>query len=236
MLTSDAWQHQTSLCLEQILRSPAAQRKMISFIKKARALYASQESVDWDEMGRPRSDPASSFQSLPSTSRLGGFVFPSIQDPEKAGPIRLPIVPAPRKSRSKLRRVLLRTVPKLAAVLALYGCCAWLVTRLLLSQHSETRSLLYSHAEKSHEYYNNTPLWQDLSVTLGVTPKRIASHNDCQYKEGIFLRILITTFVDERTVPLFTALATGATSVEADVWLIDGEVRVSSVCLFRDKD
>ena len=36
-----------------------------------------------------------------------------------------------------------------------------------------------------------------------------------------------TFTADEQAVPLYTALAIGASSVEADVWLIDGEVRVS---------
>ncbi|KAL1749190.1 hypothetical protein HDZ31DRAFT_79046 [Schizophyllum fasciatum] len=46
-------------------------------------------------------------------------------------------------------------------------------------------------------------------LTAGVTPKRIHSHNDYT-----------------RAVPLFQALSHGCASVEADVWLVDGQLRV----------
>lgn len=168
---------------------------MFSFFKKTKGPVALGEhsSVDWAEAGRSRSDSSASFV---------GLNFSSSQDPEKAGPIRLGN-PAPPSWRSKLRRISLYILPKVVVILALYACCAFLLTQFLLPQETNVRSVLYRHAE------NSTAVYQDLPVTLGVVPKRVASHNDYT-----------------RAIPLYTALATGASSVEADVWLVDGEVRI----------
>lgn len=118
---------------------------------------------DWTEAGLSRSDSSTSFVGLP---------FSAAQDPEKVGPIRLG---GPRWTwRSKLRRISLYILPKGIAILALYACTAFLLTQFLLPREANVRSVLYRHME------NSTAVYEDLPVTLGVVPKRIASHNDCK--------------------------------------------------------
>lgn len=71
----------------------------------------------------------------------------------------------------------------------------------------DSNALLFTFA--SHQ----SPLRQDadfmVPVTTGVTPRRIHSHNDY-----------------EQSVPLLKALSFGASSVEADIWLKDGQLLV----------
>jgi len=76
---------------------------------------------------------------------------------------------------------------------------------------------------------SNSPLLQyPTQVTQDLVPKRIHSHNDCpsfappscDFAKGL------TVNLDWRDVPLLTALSYGVTSVEADVWLFDGNLLV----------
>lgn len=195
------------------------------FSEKAGLPLASKarSSTEWEEqrlLSHSRSSSSSSFESLRSpTSTLEAYPFPSGQDLEKAGPIHLGSTFSKSPS---LRRSTLRIKPIIVSILALYVFCASLVIVVLLPRHHESRSMLYSRARST------SPLYRDLSITLGVVPKRIASHNDCTLRNVLHLDLDNNTFTaDEQAVPLYTALAIGASSVEADVWWIDGEVRVS---------
>jgi len=68
-------------------------------------------------------------------------------------------------------------------------------------------------------------------VTQDIIPKRIHSHNDCASFSpspwGLATRLTID--LDWREVPLLTALSYGVTSVEADVWLFDGDLLVRGI-------
>jgi hypothetical protein len=65
--------------------------------------------------------------------------------------------------------------------------------------------------------------------TRNIVPKAIHSHNDC--KRGNVFLTLSDLVLDWREVPLLTALSYGVASVEADVWLINGTLFVSSLYL-----
>ena len=78
---------------------------------------------------------------------------------------------------------------------------------------------------------SNSPLLQyPTQVTQDIVPKRIHSHNDCPSfglpSRGFIKRLTVS--LDWRDVPLLTALSYGVTSVEADVWLFDGDLLVRS--------
>lgn len=159
--------------------------RTLSFGKKTAMPLISQarSSVDgasWEEqtlLGRNRSGSSSSFESLRSpVTPLDAYPFPTVQDLEKAGPIHLG--PAyPKSATRSWRQFLLHIRPKVVSILALYVLCASLAILLLLPRHHYgTRSMLHSRAKSS------SPLYRDLPVTLGVVPKRIASHNDCMFK------------------------------------------------------
>lgn len=78
---------------------------------------------------------------------------------------------------------------------------------------SDQRDTLFARASVDSPlslYLNELPL------TLGVKPIRIHSHND-----------------EQNPVPLLAALAYGAASIEADVWLVDEQVRVS-LCYIQE--
>ena len=76
---------------------------------------------------------------------------------------------------------------------------------------------------------SNSPLLQyPTQITQDIVPKRIHSHNDCPlfvFPSYGFARGL-TVNLDWRDVPLLTALSYGVASVEADVWLFDGDLLV----------
>jgi len=76
---------------------------------------------------------------------------------------------------------------------------------------------------------SNSPLlWYPTQITQDIVPKRIHSHNDCPlfalpsygFAKGLSANL------DWRDVPLLTALSYGVTSVEADVWLFEGDLLV----------
>lgn len=85
--------------------------------------------------------------------------------------------------------------------------------------HKQIRDLIKS----------NSPLLQyPTQVTQDIVPKGIHSHNDCEltarYSCSFTTRLTIN--VDWREVPLLTALSYGVASVEADVWLFEGDLLV----------
>jgi len=64
--------------------------------------------------------------------------------------------------------------------------------------------------------------------TQAAPIQKVHSHNDCQYLAFCVLLLKAKLFTDLQAVPLFTALNTGVTSVEADLWLEDGNLFVCS--------
>lgn len=76
---------------------------------------------------------------------------------------------------------------------------------------------------------SNSPLLQyPTQITQDIVPKGIHSHNDCALfapaSYGFVTKLTIR--LDWREVPLLTALSYGVGSVEADVWLFDGDLLV----------
>ena len=153
------------------------EKTAVPLIPQARS---SIDGASWEEqtlLGRNRSGSSSSFESLQSpVTPLDAYPVPTVQDLEKAGPIHLgPAYPKP--ATRSWRRLLLRIRPQVVSILALYVFCASLVMLLLLPRHHYgPRSMLHTRAKSS------SPLYRDLPVTLGVVPKRIASHNDCTFR------------------------------------------------------
>ena len=153
------------------------EKTAVPLIPQARS---SIDGASWEEqtlLGRNRSGSSSSFESLQSpVTPPADYSFSTEQDLEKGGPIRLgPAYPKP--AAKCWRRLLLHIRPQVVSILALYVLCASLVLLLLLPRHHYgTRSMLHTRAKSS------SPLYRDLPVTLGVVPKRIASHNDCTFR------------------------------------------------------
>lgn len=75
--------------------------------------------------------------------------------------------------------------------------------------------ILYQFASQ-HAPRDNYDRVAPASMAGVARPRRFHAHNDYLH-----------------TVPLFDALSYGAGSVEADVWLVDGELLVSGVCVYR---
>jgi len=76
---------------------------------------------------------------------------------------------------------------------------------------------------------SNSPLLQyPTQITQDIVLKRIHSHNDCPLfalpSYGPAQRLTVN--LDWRDVPLLTALSYGVASVEADVWLFEGDLLV----------
>ena len=76
---------------------------------------------------------------------------------------------------------------------------------------------------------SNSPLLQyPTQFTQDLVPKQIHSHNDCAcLSPPRLFDTKLTRKLDWRDVPLLTALSYGVASVEADVWLSDGNLLVS---------
>lgn len=66
------------------------------------------------------------------------------------------------------------------------------------------------------------------AVLLGRRSTRIMTVS--RARPGRAAKLTSERAADWRTVPLLTALAVGATSTEADLWLVDGELLVCLVC------
>ena len=89
----------------------------------------------------------------------------------------------------------------------LFTSCVVILILLCLPTRLDHRSALYGRLSASSPLYRSTQ-----RLTRGVIPVRLHSHNDYLRKN-----------------PLFDALSFGATSIEVDVFLRNGQVLVSSV-------
>lgn len=77
--------------------------------------------------------------------------------------------------------------------------------------------------------HNNSPLLlYPTQFTQNIVPKQIHSHNDCDYfrLSRSCYQSIYPASLDWRDVPLLSAISLGVSSVEADVWLVDGELLV----------
>lgn len=79
---------------------------------------------------------------------------------------------------------------------------------------------------------SNSPLLQyPTQITQDIVPKGIHSHNDCasfsSASWGFATGLMVSP--DWREVPLLTALSYGASSVEADVWLLGDDLLVRAI-------
>lgn len=91
----------------------------------------------------------------------------------------------------------------------LFASCVAILILLCLPTRLNHHSALYGRLSASSPLYRSTQ-----RLTRGVIPVRLHSHND---------------YIREN--PLFDALSFGATSIEVDVFLRNGQVLVSSILL-----
>lgn len=126
-----------------------------------------------------------------------------------------------------IQRALKRLLKVLIAVIT-YSPVYILVSRIVTfvapgDPHSSRNDLHFALVGAESPLYGGA---YPVHLTAGVVPKRFHSHNDCRFYLVSARSSVIHRPSDVQSVPLLKALSYGAGSIEADIWLVDGELYV----------